>query len=108
MSVVNQAQATPYLNEKLNLETAQIHWHELQTHFARGLTIYVDPELDLVNIAHLVAEDSSSAILLLMREGKVGAVTPAQAQHYWQQNRLMWAVVVAPWVLVQPDSSSQD
>ncbi len=90
------------LNQKLNLETARIGWHELQTHFARGLTVYVAPELDLVNIAHMMAADDSTTIALLMREGRLGRVTEAQAQQFWQHNTPMWAVVVAPWVLVQP------
>lgn len=94
-------QERPYLNDKLNLETARIAWHELQPHFARGAAVYVAPDLDLVNIAHLMAEDNSSAIALLMREGKLGLVSEAQAQQFWQDNPLMWAVVVAPWVLVQ-------
>ena len=33
---------TPHLNDKLNLETARIHWHELQTHFARGMVVWVE------------------------------------------------------------------
>ena len=92
---------TQHLNHKLNLETARIHWHELQTHFARGMVIWVAAELDLVNIAHLIAADNSAAIALLMHEGKLAPVSTAQAQQFWQHNTALWAVVVAPWVLVQ-------
>ena len=37
-----------------------------------------------------------------MAEGKFGMVSEAQAAVFWVENREMWAVVVAPWVLVQP------
>jgi len=36
------------LRAKLNQETAKAGWAELQPFFARGQTIYVAPELDLI------------------------------------------------------------
>ncbi|MCP2039808.1 hypothetical protein L1281_000378 [Neisseria sp. HSC-16F19] len=96
------------LNEKLNLETAPIDWRDLQLHFARGLTVYVSPELDLVNIAQLMADDNTAAIALLMREGKVGPVSAGMAQQFWAQEQRLWAVVIAPWVLVQPMTTGTD
>ena len=32
--------AEALLHDKLNLETARIHWQELQPHFARGAAVY--------------------------------------------------------------------
>ena len=93
------------LDQKINLETARINWHELQTHFARGVCIYVAPELDLVNIAHMIATDNSAAIALLIQEGKIGKVSDIMAQQYYDCNQPMWAVVVRPYVLVQPDQT---
>lgn len=93
------------LDQKINLETARINWHELQTHFARGVCIYVAPELDLVNIAHLIATDNSAAIALLIQEGKIGKVSDIMAQQYYDCNQPMWAVVVMPYVLIQLDNT---
>lgn len=93
------------LDQKINLETARINWHELQTHFARGVCIYVAPELDLVNIAHMIATDNSAAIALLIQEGKIGKVSDIMAQQYYDCNQPMWAVVVMPYVLVQLDNT---
>lgn len=64
--------------------------------------MYVAPELDLVAVARLVADDDGREISKLMAEGKFGMVSEAQAAAFWAENREMWAVVVAPWVLVQP------
>ncbi|PIT15937.1 DUF2288 domain-containing protein [Snodgrassella alvi] len=93
------------LEQKINLETARINWHELQPHFARGSCIYVAPELDLVNIAHMIAADDSTTIALLIHEGKIGKVSDIMAQQYFDCNQPMWAVVVRPYVLIQPDNT---
>lgn len=90
------------LNDKLNLETARINWQELQPHFARGAAVYVSPDLDLIQTARLMADDDTATLGKLMQQGKFGVVSEAQAQQFVADNQAMWAVVVAPWVLVQP------
>ncbi|MDF7675828.1 DUF2288 domain-containing protein [Neisseriaceae bacterium ESL0693] len=90
------------LEDKLNLETARICWTELQPYFARGHCIYVAPGLDLIHIAHLMAKDETSSLLPLIQQGQLGRVSDEQARLFYQQNQSMWAVVVAPFVLVQP------
>lgn len=92
----------PLLHEKLNTETARIAWEELQPHFARGAAVYVAPDLDLVEIARHMAEDRTAALAPLMEQGKFGVVNEDQARAFLAVNQEMWAVVVAPWVLVQP------
>ncbi|MGB4881773.1 MAG: DUF2288 domain-containing protein [Neisseria sp.] len=92
----------PHLSDKLNLETARIEWQELQPHFARGAAVYISPDLDLLSVANLVADDNSSVIATLMQQNKFGMVTEELARTFLANNQAMWAVVVAPWVLVQP------
>ena len=36
--------------EKVNLETAKIHWKDLQRFFAKGEAVWVSSELDLVEV----------------------------------------------------------
>ena len=91
-----------HLNDKLNLETARIHWEELQAHFARGAAVFVDNSLDLIDTARLMADNNSHEIGKLMAEGKFGLVTEQQARQFLVHNQEMWAVVIAPWVLIQP------
>lgn len=95
----------PLLGDKLNLETARMPWQELQTHFARGAAVYVSEELDLIAVAAMMAEDDSTALGALMQQGKFGVVSENQARRFLDDNQLMWTVVVAPWVLVQPCQS---
>lgn len=90
------------LRTRLNRETARIHWQELQPHFARGTTVFVAPGLDLIEVACQFAEDNVAEIQRLMTRQDVGRVTEAQASEWAAVNQEMWAVVVAPWVLLQP------
>lgn len=92
----------PLLNEKLNSETARIGWQELEPHFARGAAVYVAADLDLIAVARLMADDNAAALAPLMEQGKFGMISDNQARQFAAANQEMWAVVVAPWVLVQP------
>ncbi|MBU2953139.1 DUF2288 domain-containing protein [Marinobacter sp. F3R08] len=92
------------LKAKLNLETSRIHWHELQTYFARGQVVRVSPDLDLLDVAAELAADNKPRFARWMDEGHVGEVTPETAQAWYDRNAELWAVVVAPWVLVQDRS----
>lgn len=90
------------LSEKLNLETAEIAWKDLQTFFAGGSVVYVEPGLDLILVAEQLAADNSALFAEWMAEGKVANVSDQQAQQWYESEAVMWAVVIKPWVLVQP------
>ena len=68
--------SSPELQEvtraKMNLETARIAWHELQRFFASGSAIYVDPALDLVEVAYQISEDNKEQVLKWMESGVRG------------------------------------
>ncbi len=87
---------------KLNLETAQIAWKELQRFFAGGAALMVCADLDLVEVAFRMSEDNAAQIQRWLEAGKLGKVTDAQAAAWFEADALVWAVVVSPWVLVQP------
>ena len=77
-------------------------WSELQKFFANGSAVFVDASLDLINIAADIALDNTSQLSSLMQEGKVYVVDVARAEQWAAEDAILWAVVVAPWVLVQP------
>ncbi len=91
---------------KLNLETSQIRWHDLQTYFARGHVVHVAPTLDLLEVAAELAADNTSRFQQWMSNKQVGDVSPEIARQWYEQDSVLWAVVVAPWVLVQDRSES--
>jgi len=83
------------LLEKLHSETSQISWLELQRFFAQGLVMNVEPSLDLVEVAVLVAEDDSSQLNALLESNKVSAPSNDQARDWFERETLLWSVVVA-------------
>ena len=83
-------------------ETAKIAWKELQRYFAQGVVVMVKPGLDLVDVAYEVTEDNEQQVKSWMEAGKLQNVSDDQAREWLEANALMWAVVVKPWVLVQP------
>jgi hypothetical protein len=93
---------TTEIEQKINLETAQIQWHELQRFFASGNAIAVDASLDLTHVAAQIVADNAAQIKAWMDAGLVDTVKDAQAQTWYEQDALVWAVVIKPWVLVQP------
>jgi hypothetical protein len=93
------------LQAKLNLETAQIPWRELQRFFASGTAISVAAELDLMQVASVIAQDNATQLKAWMESGQVDAVTDQQAREWYQQDAVVWALVVKPWVLVQSASA---
>lgn len=93
---------TNELEQQINLETAQIHWRELQRFFAGGNAIAVDPSLDLTHVTAQIAADNSTQLKQWMDTGLVDAVKDTQALEWYETDALVWAVVIKPWVLVQP------
>lgn len=89
------------LYAKLLGETAPIAWQELQPFFARGVVLWVAAGLDLIAVALAVAEDDKASIAAWLAAGQVNALSAAQAEDLLARDPPLWAVVVAPWVLVQ-------
>jgi hypothetical protein len=88
--------------EELNTETAKIPWKELEKFFANGTTIYVSPDLDLIDVALEVCRDNKAQMEQWMVEEKVGQVSDDQAIEWLEADAIVWSLVVKPWVLVQP------
>ncbi len=93
------------LQAKITLETAQIGWRELQRFFASGRAVAVDSSLDLVAVAAALGNDNKTQFESWLGQGLVSAVSDEQAGTWYTEDALVWAVVVAPWVLVQQVAS---
>ena len=82
-------------------QTARIPWRELQTHYARGSVVLVAPELDLVEVAVQLGLDNTAQFQQWIDSGQVAAPDDDRARAWHQADQELWAVVAAPWVLVQ-------
>lgn len=89
------------LRVKLNAETAQVAWPELERHFARGAVVKVASGLDLVDVALAFAQDDKSVVTPWLQAGTVAVLDVDGARDWAERNPGLWAVVCAPWVLVQ-------
>ena len=100
------SEPTELLYAKLLGETAGISWQELQPFFARGAVLRVDGDLDLVEVATAIAQDDGAKVQGWLVAGTLRKLVDEDAEDYSQRDPQLWAVVVAPWVLVQERSSA--
>ncbi len=103
----NEQLSTDELRQKLNLDTGQLDWTELQRYFARGVVIAVGAELDLVEVALKFTQDDRSAIENWLTDGQIKRADDDNARHWNQAEIVFWAIVVAPWLLVQEQRTGQ-
>lgn len=89
------------LRQEYHSQTARIPWRELQTYYARGSVVNVSRGLDLVEVAVQLGLDNSAQFEQWIGAGEVAAVSESQARQWFEQEATLWAVVAAPWVLVQ-------
>ena len=89
------------LRAKLNLETAQLGWKELERHFARGDVIRVAVGVGLIDAALLIADNDAAEAQAWLADGRIARADINHAEDWHARQPTFWAVVVAPWVLVQ-------
>ena len=92
---------TSTLYAKLLGESAKISWQELQPFFARGALLWVDPQADLVAVAEALATDDKASVTAWLTSGQLAKVEAALAEDLLARDPDLWAVVVAPWVVIQ-------
>ncbi|MEQ9021876.1 MAG: DUF2288 domain-containing protein [Pseudomonadales bacterium] len=86
---------------KIYLETAKITWRELQRFFAAGKVYKVDASLDLTAVALSLSRDNRDFVQDLISQKKLTTVSDVQALRWYDEDILLWTVVVKPFVLVQ-------
>ena len=89
------------LKDKINFETAQISWKELEVFFAKGNLLCVAKHKDLVTVAEHIANNQEKDIEALILAKEIEFASPEWARNHCQANPDLWAVVVAPYVVCQ-------
>lgn len=101
---------TPDTHEGLiahfNAQTARLTWPELVRHFARGVVVKVAAGMDLVAVAVAMAQDRTDEIEAWTQAGLIQRAGDDDARYWHEQESVFWAVVVAPWVVVQEITDS--
>lgn len=93
---------TASTDEKLEKYTGEVDWEYVKPHFEAGVLLYVDPGLELGDVGKAFAADHTDQV-----DGwlKTGDLTKPSEPHavYWEQSQARFtALVVSPFVLVQP------
>lgn len=89
------------VRQKLNHDTAKIKWGALHEHQQQECVIAVSTDLDLIDVACEFTFDNHAQVKAWLEQAKITKVSDEQAQQWNIEERELWAVVVAPWVLVQ-------
>jgi hypothetical protein len=89
------------VRDLLNSQTGRIGWDELQRHFARGVVLVAAPGLDLIDVAARLVEDNAASVQAWTDTGALQRADLDRARDWEARRPEFWAVVVAPWVVVQ-------
>ena len=87
--------------DNIHGQTSKIAWRELARFFAGGKVLLVDNSLNLVEVAAAVSSDNTQTVSQWVDANQLAAVSDEQALDWQQKDECLWAVVTAPWVLVQ-------
>lgn len=101
MSDQGEASKAQTVLAQLHAETAKVRWPELERHFARGVVLKVKYSQDLVKIAAAMVDNETQQIASWMQSGDLSKVSVEDAKVWLERDAVFWAVVAAPWVLVQ-------
>ena len=95
------------VQHKILTDTAEIPWTDLQTIYAKGMVIWVSGSLDLLEVATHFAADNTQDIEAWLTSGEVQKMTDEKAKQWSNSMPVVWATVIAPWVLVQDKSDNE-
>lgn len=97
--VGEDAQST---EEKLEKYTGVVDWEYLKPHYKSGALIYVDPCLKITAVGQVVTDDDKEQIQAWLKSGDI--LVPSELhEQWWEQNpQDFTALVVSPFVLMQP------
>ena len=94
--------------DKVAKYTGDVDWEYLKPHFKGGAMIYVDPSLDLKEVATAFTEDDKEKVGAWMKAADLVKPGPQHADWWEYDKSRFMAVVVNPFVLAQPLAKSED
>lgn len=90
------------LEQKIQQETGVIPWEELQRFYAQGRILCLNINENFEAVALAFAKDEKSVIEPLVTQGLLQAPDDQQALAWIEGKASLRALVLAPWILVQP------
>jgi len=88
--------------EKLEKYTGTVDWSYLKDPFQKDALLYVDASLQLSEVGKVIAGDNKEQVQQWLKTGDVLKPGPPHAE-YWESSETRFkAMVVSPFVLIQP------
>ena len=88
--------------EKLAKYTGEVDWAYLQKPFEAGALLFVDRSLSLAEVGKAFAEDEVETVKSWRQAGDLVVPSAPHAAHWEASNARFLALVVSPFVLIQP------
>lgn len=94
--------------QKLEKYTGVVEWSYLQKHYENGALLYVDPTVPLIEVGKALTDDDAEKVKRWRKSGEI--VTPSTPHaFYWEESKAQFrALVVSPFVLIQPLESETE
>lgn len=89
------------IGAELVRQTALISWSELARQHAAGNLLGVAGHLDLIDIGRAMRSDRSDLLRTWLADGSVYRIDDSQAIEWQRENTQFWALVIAPFVVIQ-------
>lgn len=88
--------------DKLEKYTGEVTWKYLKSHYEAGALVYIDPSLSLTEVGEAFISDDSGRVKAWREKGDI--ITPSEPHaEYWEESEVVFhALVVSPFVLIQP------
>jgi spermidine synthase len=80
----------------------EVAWDYLKPHFDSGALLFVDPSLDLKSVAEALVGDEKAQVEAWLKSGDLLKPSEPHAAHWAASGERFRAVVVSPFVLMQP------
>jgi len=95
----------PTTAEALEKYTGTVAWDYLKPHFESGVLLYVDGSLDLAEVGAVIAADATVKVEAWLKAGDLLKPGTLHAEHWESSGESFAALVVSPFVLMQPANS---
>ncbi|MCF6313665.1 MAG: cytochrome P450 [Verrucomicrobiales bacterium] len=90
------------VTEKLDKYTGEVTWKYLKSHFETGSLVYVDPALSITEVGEAFAADDAARVKAWRASGDVLTPSAPHAEYWEESEERFCALVVSPFVLMQP------
>ena len=92
--------------EKFDKYSGLVDWNDLLPHFKSGVLLYVDPALAIAEVGAAVADDDKARVEGWLACGDLVRPGEPHADYWASSNAKFTALVVSPFVLIQPAESN--